>query len=78
MARDYKKEYREYHSKPEQIENRSQRNQARRIMEKAGKVRKGDGLDVDHRRAIRHGGSNSEENLRAVPKGRNRGWRDGV
>jgi len=31
-ARDYKKEYANYHSKPEQIERRSSRNKARRIM----------------------------------------------
>lgn len=47
--RDYKKEYREYHSKPEQKKRRAGRNAARRKMEKAGKVRKGDGKDVDHR-----------------------------
>ena len=30
--RDYKKEYRNYHSKPKQRKNRSLRNQARRKM----------------------------------------------
>ena len=30
--RDYKKEYKNYHSKPKQIKNRSSRNKARKIM----------------------------------------------
>lgn len=30
--RDYKKEYREYQGKPEQIKNRAKRNKARREM----------------------------------------------
>jgi hypothetical protein len=47
--RDYKKEYREYHGKPEQREHRSNRNKARRLMIKKGRVRKGDGKEVDHK-----------------------------
>ena len=43
--RDYKKEYANYHSKPEQIERRSSRNKARRIMgDKAIK-----GKDIGHK-----------------------------
>lgn len=37
-----------YQSKPEQIKKREGRNRARYAMEKAGKVHKGDGKDVDH------------------------------
>lgn len=48
MPRDYKKEYKDYHGSPEQIARRAQRNKARRIAAKAGKVHKGDGLEVDH------------------------------
>jgi len=48
MTRDYKKEYASYHSKPEQKKRRAQRNTARRRAEAAGRVRKGDGKDVDH------------------------------
>ena len=47
--RDYKKEYRDYHGKPEQIKRRSARGKSRRIMEKAGLVKKGDGKDVHHK-----------------------------
>jgi 5-methylcytosine-specific restriction endonuclease McrA len=75
--RDYAKEYREYHSRPEQIANRSDRNKARRMMEKEGKVRKGDGMEVDHKRMIKDGGSNARSNLRVIPMRRNRGWADG-
>lgn len=78
MPRNYRKEYDSYHGKPEQIKKRAQRVMARREMERDGRVSKGDGMDVDHIRPIRSGGSNSKSNLRVVPKGRNRGWRDGV
>lgn len=67
-----------YNSRPEQIKNRSERNQARAQLMKEGKVRKGDGKDVDHKKPIRSGGSNSRSNLRVVSASRNRGWRDGV
>ena len=49
MSRDYAKEYRDFHAKPEQKKNRASRNAARRSMIAAGRVRKGDGKDVDHR-----------------------------
>jgi len=38
-----------YNAKPKQVKNRTSRNQARAQMEKAGKVRKGDGKDVAHK-----------------------------
>ncbi len=75
MARDYKKEYAQYHSKPEQIHNRSLRNQARSEMAKKGLVRKGDGMDVDHKKPLDSGGSNASSNLRVMPKSKNRGYR---
>lgn len=46
--RNYKREYAQYHGKPEQIKRRAGRNAARRKMEKAGKVKKGDKKDVSH------------------------------
>ncbi len=70
--RDYKKEYREYHSKPEQKANRAQRNAARAKMEAEGKVRKGDGKDVDHKRPVSAGGTNARSNLRVTSKSANR------
>lgn len=47
--RNYKKEYKTYHGTPAQVAARSNRNKARRTMEKAGKVSKGDGKEVDHK-----------------------------
>jgi hypothetical protein len=75
VARDYKKEYREYQGTEEQKKNRAKRNAARREMMEDGKVRKGDGKDVDHKRALINGGSNSESNLRVVSRSANRGFR---
>lgn len=48
MARDYRKEYDEYHGTPEQKKRRAQRNAARAKAAKEGKVSKGDGKEVDH------------------------------
>jgi hypothetical protein len=48
MARDYKKEYREYHGTAAQKKRRADRNRARRKAMKTGKVRKGDGKELDH------------------------------
>lgn len=72
--RNYKKEYENYQGKPEQIKNRSERNQARAAMEKAGKVHKGDGKDVDHKNPLIKGGSNSAGNLRVQSKHANRSY----
>jgi 5-methylcytosine-specific restriction endonuclease McrA len=68
MARDYAKEYRDYQGTPEQIANRSDRNQARR---KLG-LKVGDPREVDHKTSIKNGGSNSSRNLRAVSRHTNR------
>ena len=43
--RDYKAEYANYHGKPEQIKKRAERVKARRMMEAAGAVKKGDGKE---------------------------------
>jgi len=69
-ARNYRKEYDNYHSKPEQRANRSKRVLARRKMEKKGKVRKGDGKDVDHKDG--NPKNNGDSNLRVLPKSKNR------
>lgn len=69
--RDYKKEYADYHSKPEQRANRSKRVLARRKLEKEGKVRKGDGKDVDHKDGNPQ--NNSRGNLRVMDRNENRG-----
>lgn len=61
---------RKYNSQPEQKKRRAERNASRRKMEKAGKVRKGDGKDVDHRN---HNTSDkSSKNLSVMDKSKNR------
>ena len=49
-----------YEARPEQVKNRVARNAARAKLLKAGKVRKGDGMDVAHRVAFDKGGSNKQ------------------
>ncbi len=69
---------RTYQARPEQVNNREDRNRARALMEREGRVEKGDGKDVDHKKPIRYGGSSKKANLRVMSSSRNRGWRDGV
>ena len=66
-----------YNARPEQKKRRAMRNKARRELEREGLVHKGDGKDVDHRRPLDSGGSNSRSNLRVVSEKKNRGWRRG-
>jgi len=72
MARDYEKEYKKYHSRPEQIKKRASRNAARRAALKSGKVKKGDNLDVHHKNG--NPLDNSKSNLRAIHKSKNRSF----
>lgn len=65
-----------YNARPEQVKNRMQRNRARAEYER----KHGDlpaTVDVDHKRMIKDGGSNSPTNLRAVSQTKNRAWRKG-
>ena len=71
MPRDYKKEYREYHSKPEQRARRSSRNKARRLMIKKHGKRAIKGKDIDHKN--RSPMDNRLSNLRIQSKKENRG-----
>lgn len=72
--RPYKKEYDEYHGTEEQKRNRARRNNARRKMEREGKVSRGDGKDVDHKKPLSKGGGNGRSNLRVKPKSSNRSF----
>lgn len=69
--RDYKKEYRDYHAKPEQKKRRAQRNAARADAAKKGKVKKGDGKEVHHVDAPRKGKLNNKK-TRVVSRAYNR------
>ena len=67
-ARNYKREYREFHGKPEQVKNRAKRNAARR---NAG-LKVGDPREVDHKRPLSKGGGNGASNTRVVSRSTNR------
>ena len=70
MARNYRKEYDNYHSKSSQKKRRAGRNKARRIMVRAGKAKKGDGKDVAHK--DNNPMNNSPSNLVHQSKAKNR------
>ena len=68
--RNYRKEYDEYHGTPEQKKNRASRGTARSKMVSAGKAKKGDGKDVDHKDGNPR--NNKSSNLRVTSKAKNR------
>jgi hypothetical protein len=70
LARDYAKEYREHGGTEKQKKRRAARNKARRHMEQAGRVHKGDGREVDHKDYNPE--NNSPGNLRVVDETTNR------
>lgn len=72
MPRDFRNEYNNYQGKPEQIKRRASRNAARAKLMKAGRVKKGDGKDVDHKNGSPLQNHNS--NLRVVSKTTNRSF----
>ena len=70
--RNYKKEYKNYHSKPEQKKKRASRNSARSKMVASGKARKGDGKDVAHKNG--NAKDNRKSNLTMQSKAKNRSY----
>lgn len=66
--RDYEREYKLYHGKPEHIRERSARNKARRLL----KLTVGDPREADHIKPLSRGGTNARKNLRAVSRATNR------
>ena len=71
-VRDYKMEYRNYHGKPKQRKERAARTKAREQLIKKGRVKKGDGKDVDHKVPLRNGGSKGLNNVRVRDRSKNR------
>jgi len=67
-----------YNARPENVAKRVKNNAARREMMEEGRVKKGDGKDVDHIKPLRHGGGNSRKNLRVRDASKNRAWRSEV
>lgn len=72
--RDYKRENELYNSRPEQIKNRSERTTLRREANSKGITSKGDGKDLDHKKPLSKGGSNSLANARVTSKSENRSF----
>lgn len=68
--RDYDKEYKATHGTAKGKKDRAARNAARAKAMKAGKVRKGDGKEIDHKNFRPR--DNSPSNLRVVSKEFNR------
>lgn len=71
--RDYSQQ-RVYNASPEATAKRVKNNEARQSALKSGKARVGDGTDVDHKKPLSKGGSNSSSNLRVVPASENRSF----
>ena len=70
--RNYKREYAKFQSSTKAKKDRAARNKARREAERAGKVRKGDGKEVDHIKPLSRGGGNGRSNRRVVSRATNR------
>lgn len=70
--RDYKAEYANYQGSPAQKKKRASRGRARYSLMKKGKVRVGDGKDVDHKNTDAN--NNSPPNLRVQSKSANRSY----
>lgn len=72
--RDYAQEKKTSDARGEKPK-RAARNRARLIMEKAGMVKKGDGKDVDHKKALGKGGAaTARSNLRVTSASDNRSF----
>ena len=72
--RPYKKEYEQYDGTEKVKKKRAQRNKARRMMEEAGLVHKGDGKDVDHKTPLSKGGKTTKNNLKVTSAHNNRSY----
>lgn len=73
--RNYSLEYQNYQGSEKQKTNRALRNKARNQMMKEGKVHKGDGMDVDHKKPLIKGGGTSLSNLRVQTDNANRSFK---
>lgn len=63
---------RAYDATPARKKARAARNKARRQAMKEGRVRKGDGKDVDHKVPLKNGGSTNKSNTRVQSAKTNR------
>jgi hypothetical protein len=70
MKRNYKREYKLFHSLPEEKSRRAGRNNARRKMLRLGKVRKYSSMDIEHKN--NNPWDNRLSNLKVMSKHKNR------
>jgi len=63
-----------YEDSPEQVKKRVARNRARSKLLKAGKVHKGDGMDVAHKKAMDKGGT-VKDGVRIESASKNRSFK---
>jgi hypothetical protein len=70
-----KRQVRGYNHEPANIRKRAMRNKARAIVRKDLGEAAIRGKDVDHKRMVKDGGSNTRSNLRVQDRHTNRGWR---
>ena len=71
--RNYKREYENYDGTEAVKKKRAERNRARRMLMEKGIVKKGDGKDVHHTRALSKGGTH-KDGLKAVSASENRSF----
>lgn len=77
MKRDYANATK-YEEQPKQVKNREARNRARAEVERKVGHKLPGTTDVDHKRPMADGGTNTPGNLRAISESRNRSWRKGA
>ena len=70
MTRNYKRERAIYHGTPKQKRRNAARKRARRLMERMGKAKKGDGKDVHHKDG--NPLNNRFSNLKVMSRSKNR------
>ena len=70
LARSYKDEYAKFQSSTKSKKDRASRNKVRKAALRSGRVKKGDGRDIDH--VDGNPRNNSKKNLRVVSKSKNR------
>jgi 5-methylcytosine-specific restriction endonuclease McrA len=73
-VRNYKLENLLYNSRPKQRKQRSKRTIARNNAIAEGRVKRGDGMDLDHIKPLSKGGSNSQGNIRVTTPAANRSF----
>ena len=62
-----------YQATADQKKKRAARNKARATLAREGKVHKGDGKDVGHKKPLSRGGSSARSNLQVQSRKKNRG-----